>query len=43
MKHDILIRNGRVMDPETAFDEVCDVAISGGAIAGIGTLNVRLT
>ena len=37
MKHDILIRNGRVMDPETAFDEVCDVAISGGAIAGIGT------
>ena len=37
MTHDILIRNGRVMDPETGFDEVCDVAISGGTIAKIGT------
>lgn len=34
---DILIRNGRVIDPETGFDSVCDLGISGGSIAAIGT------
>ncbi len=37
MSHDLLIRNGRVIDPETRFDEVCDVAIADGLIAAIGT------
>lgn len=33
---DIVIRNGRVMDPETGRDEVADVAITGDTIAAIG-------
>ena len=37
MTHDLLIRNGRVIDPETRLDEICDVAISGGLIAAVGT------
>ena len=36
MTHDLLIRNGRVIDPETGFDEVCDLAVSGDTIAAIG-------
>ncbi len=32
----ILIRNGRVMDPVSKFDAVCDVAIAGGRIVSIG-------
>lgn len=36
---DIIIRGGRVMDPETGFDGVCDVAISGGVIARIGKID----
>ena len=32
----ILIKNGRVMDPASKFDEVCDVAIAGGRIVSIG-------
>jgi len=36
MTHDLLIRNGRVIDPETGFDEICDVALSGDTIAGVG-------
>ena len=36
MAYDILIRNGRVIDPETGFDEVCDVAINGDTISAIG-------
>lgn len=34
--YDTILRNGRVMDPETGFDVVCDLAISGGTIAKIG-------
>ncbi|MEQ9334675.1 amidohydrolase family protein [Thalassobaculum sp.] len=37
MPHDLLIRNGRVIDPETRFDETCDVAIADGLIAAVGT------
>lgn len=37
MTHDLLIRNGRVIDPETNFDAVCDVAIADGLIAAVGT------
>ncbi|MFV0475282.1 MAG: amidohydrolase family protein, partial [Pikeienuella sp.] len=37
MTHDLLIRNGRVIDPETGFDEICDLAVDGDSIAAIGT------
>lgn len=33
---DTVIRNGRVMDPETGFDAVCDLAIRDGLIAQVG-------
>lgn len=33
---DILIRGGRVIDPATRRDEVCDILISGNKIARIG-------
>jgi dihydroorotase len=32
----ILIKNGRVIDPASKFDSVCDVAIAGGRIVSIG-------
>jgi len=35
--YDVVIRNGRVIDPQTGFDSVCDVAIADGRIAAIGT------
>jgi len=37
MSFDLIIKNGRVIDPETGFDEVADVAITGGSIAAVGT------
>jgi Amidohydrolase family len=33
---EIILRGGRVIDPETGLDEVTDVAISGGEITEIG-------
>ncbi|MES2190466.1 MAG: dihydroorotase [Pseudomonadota bacterium] len=33
----ILIKNGRVMDPASKFDAVCDVAIAGGRIVALQT------
>ncbi len=33
----ILIKNGRVMDPASEFDAVCDVAIAGGRIVSLQT------
>jgi len=36
---DVVIRNGRVMDPETGYDEAgVDVGIADGKIAAIGKL-----
>src|SRR3989338_2105789 len=32
----ILIQNGRVIDPASGLDKVCDVAIAAGRIVGIG-------
>ncbi len=32
----ILIKNGRVIDPASKFDAVCDIAIAGGRIVSIG-------
>jgi cytosine/adenosine deaminase-related metal-dependent hydrolase len=34
--HDIVLRGGRVIDPETGLDAISDVAISGGRIAELG-------
>jgi len=34
--NDILIKNGRVVDPASGLDEVCDVAIAKGKIARVG-------
>lgn len=34
--HDLVFRNGRVIDPESGLDQVCDLAVSGGKIAAIG-------
>jgi dihydroorotase len=34
----ILIKNGRVMDPASKFDAICDVAIAGGRIVSIGSV-----
>src|SRR5258707_4872469 len=34
--HDIVLRGGRVIDPETGLDAVCDVAVTGGRITELG-------
>ncbi len=39
--YDTIIRGGRVMDPETGFDEVCDLAIRHGTIAKIGKITAK--
>ncbi len=36
MDHDLILRNGRVLDPGTGRDEVADVAFAGGRVAAIG-------
>ena len=38
----IHIKNGRVIDPASKFDAVCDVAIAGGRIVSIGNLPADL-
>lgn len=34
---DVVLRGGRVVDPESGLDAVRDVAIAGGRIAAVGT------
>jgi N-acyl-D-aspartate/D-glutamate deacylase len=34
--HDVVLRAGRVIDPETGLDAVCDVGIDGRQIAAVG-------
>jgi cytosine/adenosine deaminase-related metal-dependent hydrolase len=34
--HDVVLAGGRVLDPETGLDRVCDVGIDGGSITAIG-------
>ena len=36
MSHDLVLAGGRVIDPETGFDRVCDVGIDGQAVTAIG-------
>ena len=33
----LLIKNGRVMDPASGLDRICDVAIAGGRIVSLQT------
>lgn len=35
--YDLVLRNGRVMDPETGHDSIGDVAVRGGRIAAVGS------
>lgn len=35
----LLIKNGRVMDPATSLDRICDVAIEAGRIVSIGSVS----
>ncbi len=37
---DIVIKNGRVIDPYNQIDKVCDVAVDSGRIFGIGTFEI---
>ena len=39
--HDIVIANGRVIDPETGLDSVRNVGVSDGAIESIGSEELR--
>jgi cytosine/adenosine deaminase-related metal-dependent hydrolase len=34
--HDLVLSAGRVLDPETGLDRVCDVGIDGGSVTAIG-------
>jgi len=35
--YDVVFRGGRVIDPESGLDAVCDVAIAGDRVAAVGT------
>ena len=39
MAFDLILRNGRVMDPESGLDAVADVAVEEGRIAAVGDLS----
>ncbi|MFP3937420.1 MAG: dihydroorotase [Phycisphaerae bacterium] len=39
--NDIIIRNGRVIDPASGRDEVCDVAIADGFITSVGKVDAK--
>ena len=36
MSHDLVLAGGRVIDPESGFDRVCDVGIDGQTVTAIG-------
>ncbi len=36
MQFDLILRNGRVLDPATGHDAVADIAFSGGKVAALG-------
>jgi Amidohydrolase family len=36
VSHDLVLAGGRVVDPETGFDRVCDVGIDGDSVAAVG-------
>ena len=39
MDQELLIKNGRVIDPANGIDSVCDVLIQDGRIAGVGNID----
>lgn len=39
--HDLVIRSGRVIDPETGLDAICDVAIGDGRISAVGSISEK--
>jgi len=41
--YDVVIKNGRVMDPETSFDAIANVGVLGGKIAEITTESITGT
>jgi dihydroorotase len=43
MPSPLLLRNGRVIDPSRGFDQVTDLYLAEGQIAGTGTRPVRVT
>ena len=36
MEHDLILRNGRVLDPGTGLDAVADIGFAAGKVAAIG-------
>ncbi len=36
MDHDLILRNGRVIDPASGIDQINDVAFAGGKVAAVG-------
>ena len=36
VSHDVVLAGGRVVDPETGFDRVCDVGIDGDSVTAVG-------
>jgi dihydroorotase-like cyclic amidohydrolase len=36
VSHALVLAGGRVVDPETGFDRVCDVGIDGGSVTAVG-------
>ena len=36
VSHDLVLAGGRVVDPETGFDRICDVGIDGGSVTAVG-------
>src|SRR5438270_11398904 len=34
--HDVVLTGGRVLDPQTGLDRVCDVGLDGGSVTAIG-------
>ena len=39
MANQLLIKNGRVIDPANRLDKKCDVLIADGKVAEVGNLN----
>ena len=39
MRYDLILRNGRVLDPNTGRDGTADIAFAGGKVAAVGTLD----
>jgi dihydroorotase len=39
MSHELLIKNGRVIDPANGVDKKCDVLIADGLVAGVGDIS----